>query len=122
MRVLIDMNLSPSWIESFTAADIEATHWSSVGSASAPDQVIFNHARQFGYVIFTHDLDFGSLLALTQATSPSVIQVRTQDVLPKALSHRLIGVIRKYETALDQGSLIVVDETRERVRILPLRS
>ena len=116
------MNLSPSWVGSFSEANIEAVHWSSIGKASAPDKVVFDHARRFGYVVFTHDLDFGTFLALTQATSPSVIQVRTQNILSKALAKRLIGVIRKYENALDEGALIVVDETRERVRVLPLRS
>ncbi len=121
MKVLIDMNLSPSWVEHFSSANVEAVHWSSIGKASAPDYEVFNYARQFGYVIFTHDLDFGSLLALTQTHSPSVIQVRTQDVLPKALASRVLGIIRQYETVLEQGALLVVDETRERVRILPLR-
>jgi predicted nuclease of predicted toxin-antitoxin system len=83
---------------------------------------LFDHARQFGYVIFTHDLDFGSLLALTKASSPSVIQVRTQNILPIALAKRLIGVIQQYSELLDEGALMVIDETRERVRILPLRS
>lgn len=30
------------------------------------------------YIVFTHDLDFGTLLAITQADAPSVIQVRSQ--------------------------------------------
>lgn len=121
MKVLIDMNLSPSWVDYFSSENIEAVHWSSIGNASAPDHELFDHARQLGYVIFTHDLDFGSLLALTQTHSPSVIQVRTQDVLSKALAGRVLAIIRQYETVLEQGALVVVDETRERVRILPLR-
>lgn len=34
-------------------------------------------------VAFTHDLDFSALLAATQATGPSIIQVRAEDVLRK---------------------------------------
>jgi len=39
-------------------------------------------ARANGHVVFTHDLDFGTTLALTHAAGPSVIQVRGQNVLP----------------------------------------
>ena len=36
-----------------------------------------------GYVVFTHDLDFGTMLALTHATGPSVLQVRGKTCCPK---------------------------------------
>jgi predicted nuclease of predicted toxin-antitoxin system len=42
-------------------------------------------ARENGHVVLTHDLDFGTLLALTRANGPSVVQVRAQDVLPQHL-------------------------------------
>jgi predicted nuclease of predicted toxin-antitoxin system len=32
-------------------------------------------ARANRYIVFTHDLDFGSLLAATGAETPSVIQI-----------------------------------------------
>lgn len=46
-------------------------------------------ARANDYIVFTHDLDFGAMLALTNAESPSVIQVRTQDVTPPILKRQL---------------------------------
>ncbi len=33
MKILIDMNLSPDWVEVFTKANIESTHWSSIGES-----------------------------------------------------------------------------------------
>lgn len=39
-------------------------------------------ARANDRIVFTHDLDFGRLLALAGRVGPSVMQVRTQDVLP----------------------------------------
>ena len=74
----------------------------------------------YDYVVFTHDLDFGAMLALTQAESPSVIQVRTQDVTPAHLDKAVIDVMRKNEFLLEAKALIVLDEGRSRVRILPL--
>lgn len=120
MKILIDMNLSPDWVRAFTESDIEADHWSSIGSPSAPDTEILEHAMLNGYVVFTHDLDFGTLLAITHAELPSVIQVRTQDIMPAALAKRIISLILETESFLIGGALVVVDEARARVRILPL--
>lgn len=120
MKILIDMNLSPDWIAAFTAADIEAVHWSTIGDPRAEDNEIVEYARSNGYIVFTHDLDFGTILALTHSAGPSVIQVRTQDILPSSLGNIVISVMRDNASALERGALIVVDEARARIRILPL--
>ena len=75
-----------------------------------------------GYVIFTHDLDFGSILAATNAEYPSVIQVRSQDITPEHLSHLVVLALRQFKEHLDEGALITVDEKKFRARILPLRT
>ncbi|MBV6402457.1 MAG: hypothetical protein CNIPEHKO_02769 [Anaerolineales bacterium] len=85
----------------------------------ATDDVIMSWARENGYVVFTHDLDFGVLLALTQAESPSVIQVRTQDVFPEVLGKRLVKVLQEHQATLEKGALLTVDEVKARVRVLP---
>ena len=77
-------------------------------------------ARANGHVVFTHDLDFGAALALTRAEGPSVIQVRTQDVTPEHLEPQVISVLENNKALLETGCLIVLDEARSRVRILPL--
>ena len=77
-------------------------------------------ARQNGYVVFTHDLDFGALLALTRATGPSVIQVRTHDVLPAHLELVVVTTLRTYEPQLRDGAIVTVDEARGKVRALPI--
>lgn len=120
MRILVDMNLSPDWVEAFTRNGFEAVHWSTIGDPRAVDPVLMEWARASGYVVFTHDLDFGTLLALTQAESPSVIQVRTQDVTPTHLANVVMASLRNFESLLEAGALIVLDEGKSRVRILPL--
>ena len=64
MKILIDMNLSPDWCQVFGSNDIESLHWSSVGAVSAPDATIIEWAKSNDYIIFTHDLDFGTILAV----------------------------------------------------------
>ncbi len=67
MKILIDLNLSPEWTLVFGKYGIESLPWSTVGDPRAIDRVIMNWARVNSYVVFTHDLDFGALLAATQA-------------------------------------------------------
>ena len=115
------MNLSPAWVEFLSSATIEAIHWPSVGAASAPDSAILNFASEHGYIVFTHDLDFGMLLAASKAAAPSIFQVRTKDVLPSAIGSIVLSSIRTAETYFEAGAIVTLDEARARIRILPLR-
>ena len=40
MNIMIDMNLSPSWVPLLESHGYTATHWSQTGSVSAPDNEI----------------------------------------------------------------------------------
>ena len=84
MKIVVDMGLSPAWRSVFEQNGIEAFHWSEIGNPKAKDREILAWARENRFVVFTHDLDFGHLLALTHASGPSVIQVRSEDVLPES--------------------------------------
>lgn len=120
MKLLVDMNLSPKWCAILQAEGWESAHWSEVGSGSAPDHDIMQWALNEGRVVLTHDLDFGAMLAATQAKGPSVVQVRTQDVRTQTLTPLLIPLLHQYESALEAGALLIVDHGRSRVRLLPL--
>jgi len=119
MKIIVDMNLSPDWVEVLEQAGWDTIPWSMVGDMCATDEVIKSWVHQNGYIVFTHDLDFGILLALTQAESPSVIQIRAQDVLPKVLGSRMVKVLKNHQSLIEKGALLTVDERKARVRILP---
>lgn len=122
MKFLIDMNLSPLWVDWFEERNIEAIHWQDVGKVDAPDTVIFEYAYKNGFVIFTHDLDFGTLLAKSGAYAPSLLQLRTQDISPDSLGSKLDLVLKQKKAVhlLEKGALVTVDKERHRMRILPL--
>jgi predicted nuclease of predicted toxin-antitoxin system len=63
MKLLPDMNISPDWLPTFTAADFEIVHWSQVGDVHATDTEIFSWAADNSFVVITYDLDFGELLS-----------------------------------------------------------
>ena len=121
MRLLIDMNLSPHWVETFNEAGIEAVHWSTLGSSNAPDTAIMAYARQNDYVVVTHDLDFGAILAATQGEKPSVVQIRADDVSPAAIGAHVILALKQMSMELDSGALLIVDPSRTLLRVLPLQ-
>src|SRR5579872_7118470 len=109
MKFLVDMNLSPQWVPFFANQGFEAVHWSTVGLPGAADSQIFDFAAANGWIVFTHDLDFGMLLATLRTNRPSVIQVRSQDVLPSAIGDIVLRAIRAAEPYLEAGSLVTVD-------------
>jgi predicted nuclease of predicted toxin-antitoxin system len=121
VKLLVDVNLSPTWVGYLGEHGFEALHWSTVGPLDAPDAVIMAHALREGLTVFTHDLDFGHLLAHTRGTGPSVIQVRTANVLPEALGPLLPACLSRFAVELDNGALVTVDEHSGRVRVLPIR-
>lgn len=120
MKILVDMNLSPDWCRVLRQDGREAIHWSEVGKLTASDSEVLSYAKQHQYVVFTHDLDFSAILAATKATGPSVIQVRAQDTLSAQFHELFIGSLRRFQAELDAGAIVVVEQSRARVRILPI--
>jgi len=120
MQILIDMNLPPGWGSVLSDSGFDAVHWSTIGDGDAPDRTLMQWAKQRKYVVFTHDLDFSALLAATQASKPSVIQLRTDDVLPGSKSNLVVRALRQFESELEEGAILSVDLEQSRVRYLPL--
>ena len=121
MKILIDMNLAPTWPPTLRKYGWECRHWSEVGDPRAPDHMILAWALTNGYIVITRDLDFGTILAATQASGPSLVLIRAQDVFIAQMEQTIVQVLRQFETLLDAGALIVLEETRTRALALPLR-
>ena len=79
-----------------------------------------DYASANGLVVFTHDLDFGALLASRKTRQPSVIQIRYQDVLPNAIGGMVISALNASRTHPESGALVTVDPNRHRIRLLPI--
>ncbi|HEX9984006.1 MAG TPA: DUF5615 family PIN-like protein [Thermoanaerobaculia bacterium] len=120
MKILIDMNLTPAWVGFFATRKIESVHWSDLGDPKALDPDIMLFAQEHGFVVFTHDLDFGNILAVTNARGPSVIQARVEDPVPAAIGEAVVSAIIDNAMYLERGALMTLDPERLRVRILPI--
>jgi predicted nuclease of predicted toxin-antitoxin system len=114
------MYLSVEWIDEFARHGWTAVHWSTIGDPRAEDSVNMAWARSNGHAVFTHDLDFGTMLASTHASGPSVIQVRARNILPQDMGPIVVAALRQHDSALATGALVVVEEKKSRVRVLPL--
>lgn len=119
-KLLLDMNLSPEWAPTLENHGWPVVHWSDVGDPGAPDEEVMAWARANQYVVFTHDLDFGAMLALTHAAGPSVLQIRAGNILPDHVESSVIAALNQHQSDLSSGALVVVDDNRSRVRVLPI--
>ena len=121
MKLLLDMNLSPLWLATLSQAGFEVIHWSAVGAADASDYQIMLFAQEHDYTICTQDLDFGLMLAASGNGKPSVVQIRSQDVLPNGIGMQVVAALLRMTVELEAGALVTVDPMRTRVRVLPFR-
>src|SRR5579883_3153059 len=104
VNFLVDMSLPPSWIGTLRDAGWTAVHWSKVGHGAAEDQEIMEYAAKNEQIVLTHDLDFGTLLALSGASGPSVVQVRSPGILPRQIGTITVEAICQFEKELLKGA------------------
>jgi predicted nuclease of predicted toxin-antitoxin system len=115
------MNLSPEWVEEFAAEKVPATHWSQMGSPRAPDDEIMARARQEGWVVLTQDMDFPQILFATAAAGPSTVLLRVGNELDAPQRQRVKTLILRAREELASGAMLVIDENKARLRLLPLQ-
>jgi predicted nuclease of predicted toxin-antitoxin system len=120
MKFLIDMNLSPAWVELFVAAGFEAIHWLKIGPQDASDLELMTWAAANDHIVVTCDLDFAAILAATRRNRPSVLQIRSDILTPERIGPAVLIAIRQMRQELQDGPILSLDTARARLRILPL--
>jgi predicted nuclease of predicted toxin-antitoxin system len=78
-------------------------------------------ANEHQFVVITNDLDFSSILAASAGATPSVVQIRTQDLLSDAVVNIVAHALEAHGQDIERGALLSIDEGGTRVRMLPLR-
>jgi predicted nuclease of predicted toxin-antitoxin system len=122
MKLLLDQGLPRSAATLLREVGIDTTHVAEIGMSAAEDAEILQKAREDGCIVVTLDADFHTLLALAEATSPSVIRIRIERLRAQSLSNLLLTVIGECEEDLDKGVAMTIDPGRIRLRNLPLVS
>jgi predicted nuclease of predicted toxin-antitoxin system len=105
-----------SWLNSQGHA---ATHLRDEGLQRLPNGRVFEKAIAESRVVVTFDLDFGEIVAFTKGRKTGVILFRLRNTRTSFVIQRLSEVISECADALMRGAIVIVEETRHRVREFP---
>lgn len=120
MKFLVDNALSPVIANGLREAGFDAIHVRDIGLQSANDKIIFELAKKEDRIIVSADTDFGTILALWHHSKPSLILFRSSDKHPKIQLSLLLKHLSEIREDLEQGSIVVFEDNRIRVRKLPI--
>ncbi|MCX6578944.1 MAG: DUF5615 family PIN-like protein [Candidatus Aminicenantes bacterium] len=121
LEFIADMNISPLTVSQLRERGWKILRVSEIMDVRTADIDILNYARDENKVVITCDLDFSELLAIFGYDSPSVINLRLDDISPGFVTQRLIDIFSELERELKAGIVVSVDDVSARYRNLPIK-
>jgi len=119
MRILADMGVDMRVVRWLRSQGHDAAHLREEGLQRLPDGEIFTKAIAESRVIVTFDLDFGEILALAKGRKAGVILFRLRNTRTPHVIQRLSSVLPDCVAPLERRGIVIVQESRHRVREFP---
>lgn len=119
-RVLLDQGCPRSAAQLLRLPDWDVVHAGTLGMARASDLELLDYARNEHRVCVTLDADFHATLAVSAATSPSVVRIRIEGLDAQGFAALILRVWPKIADAIEVGALVTVRPDSVRVRRLPI--
>ena len=120
MRYLADHHISHRTVSLLKAQGFDIYRVSDVLPSDAEDIAILDYARTEDQTVISQDLDYSALLASSGYNKPSVVSLRLHNNRPERLAVVLEKILPSVETDLQRGVIVVIEEGRIRIRLLPL--
>jgi len=120
MRFLADMGISMRIVHWLRSKGHDVIHLREQNLHALTDREIFDKAIAEDRIILTFDLDFGEIVALSKGRRVSLILFRLRNTTTPFVIKRLNAVISESAEIPGEGYIIIVEETRYRLRKLPL--
>ena len=122
MKFLLDQGLPRSTAELLRQKGLDAVHTGECGLSVASDDAILAAGRAQGRTVITLDSDFHTILALEEASGPSVIRVRWEGLRGPEMAKLIGQVLALCLDDLESGAAVSVKPDGIRVRRLPMIS
>ena len=119
MRFLADMCIDVRVVAWLNSQGHDATHLRDEGLQRLANGGVFEKGIAESRVVLTFDLDFSEIVALSKGRKTGVILFRLRNTRTGFVIQRLSEVIADCTDALTRGAIVIVEESRFRVRVFP---
>lgn len=120
MRFLADMGVSLQTVQWLRSQGHDAIHLREEGLQRLPNGAIFAKAHKEKRIVLTFDLDFGEIAALSKGQTVSAVVFRLHNARSAHVIDRLHAILNDSTIPFDTGAVVVVEESRHRIRSLPI--
>ena len=119
-KVLLDQGLPRTSAGLLREIGWDVQHVSERGMSQAEDVAIIELARQEQRVVVTLDADFHAFLAVSGASGPSVVRIRSEGLKAAQIATLLQHIFAVAGNEMAGGAMVTVLDEKIRIKHLPI--